>query len=241
MIELDDLSLRKRPLPATADAVEHPDDRDVAAVEDGNYAIPSVILVAVSLIFLAAPGFAFYLASLSNTAEHAVTPLERFLFTQLGIYMSVVGISLLLRVFPIYYFTKIVLKIRTDNEASSPDSSDDRLLLIVVPIVQHVHNRVPGHAILSFASGRCAMGFLHAAFRRRVSAPEQYNRGGQEDIRIHLWKQGSSIQPEEGMEAEGEGGESIGSATARSSSTAHHLHHVRHVGHASSEASSKAA
>lgn len=106
MIELDDLNQRKRPLAATTDNVEHDnDDHDVAATEDGNYAIPSVILVLVSLIFLGAPGFAFYLASLSSTSEHAVTALERFLFTQLGIYMSVVGVSLLLRVFPIYNIT----------------------------------------------------------------------------------------------------------------------------------------
>ena len=89
-----------------------PDDNvDVAAVDDSNYVIPSAVLLLVALLFLGAPGMAFYLASLDTPGDHAVTPLERFLFTHLGIYMSVVGISLLLRVFTIRYITKILLKL----------------------------------------------------------------------------------------------------------------------------------
>lgn len=90
---------------------DHDDHVDVAAVDGSNYVIPSAILLLVALIFLGAPGMAFYLASLYTPGDHAVTPLERFLFTHLGIYMSVVGISLLLRVFTIHYLTKIPLKL----------------------------------------------------------------------------------------------------------------------------------
>jgi hypothetical protein len=90
---------------------DHDDHVDVAAVDGSNYVIPSAILLLVALIFLGAPGMAFYLASLYTPGDHGVTPLERFLFTHLGIYMSVVGISLLLRVFTIHHLTKIPLKL----------------------------------------------------------------------------------------------------------------------------------
>ena len=90
---------------------DHDDHVDVVAVDDGSYVIPSAVLLLVALIFLAAPGMAFYLASLDSPGDHAVTPLERFLFTHLGIYMSVVGVSLLLRVFTVHCLTKILLKL----------------------------------------------------------------------------------------------------------------------------------
>ncbi|KAF5315889.1 hypothetical protein D9611_004748 [Ephemerocybe angulata] len=90
MIELNDFS-RKRA--TTADS-EHDTDGVDGPTDDSGYAIPSGVLLVLSATFLCFPGFAFYLAS--NT-EVTVTPLERFLTTHLGIYFSVVGVSLLLR------------------------------------------------------------------------------------------------------------------------------------------------
>jgi hypothetical protein len=99
MLELDDLSKKR---PATAEIPNDHDDSNSDSDGDDYYTIPSGILLVVSLIFLCFPGFAFYLAS-NDSPEHAVTPLERFLITHLGLYLAVVGISLLLRVRSIYY------------------------------------------------------------------------------------------------------------------------------------------
>lgn len=100
MLELDDLS--KKP-PATADVTDHDNDGVDDDNDDSSYAIPSLILTLVSLVFVFFPGFAFYLAS--SDAGHAATPLERFLLAQLGIYFFVMAASLLLRVFLIHYPT----------------------------------------------------------------------------------------------------------------------------------------
>lgn len=113
MIELEDLSNKH---PATVGRPN--DDPDSNSDSDGDeyYPIPSGILLVVSSIFLCVPGFAFYLASNAST-EHAATPLERFLITHLGIYLSVVGVSLLLRVCSIY--SRILHTIHTDLPQTS--------------------------------------------------------------------------------------------------------------------------
>lgn len=96
MIELDDLS-RKQNLPK-ADNADDVSGGDGEGSDDSEirYAIPAVVLLILSSLFICFPGFAIYLA---HNGEPTVTPLERFLLIHLGIYLFVVGLSLLLKVF----------------------------------------------------------------------------------------------------------------------------------------------